>query len=203
MKINIWKNVEDIAINLDKFPNENNILLITGLSGSGKSFLAKQLEKKYNASSFQVEWLIHAKHIIPEHKHILDNFLNANPQIVELVEHKWNNCKTEDKNTLLKEYMNKFFEYFLSVKDPNKIYIVEGLQLFTLIDFDKIDNFPIIIKGTSSVNSLKNRLKRDLSKPKNSKFSAKIKYFFKVLSQSRLYQFKHRKKLNEFLRKYN
>lgn len=202
MKIKRIKNSKDLYINYEKFPNKSKILLITGLSGSGKSTLAEELAKKYNATCFQVEWLIHAKHTTPECSYILDNFMKCYPEIIELVSNKWNNCKSEDKNQLLKKYINMFFQFFLKNKDENKLYIVEGLQLFTLIDFDILKNFPIIIKGTSSIQSLKNRLKRDLKRKKTLSRSARIKYFFKVIRQSRTYQFKHRKKLNKFIKKY-
>lgn len=198
MKIKKFKNIEDIKIETETFPHSNKILLITGLSGSGKSYLSKELSQKYNAISFQVEWLIHSKHISEECKEILTNFLNLYPEIIPYVENKWNNCKEEDKNQLLKKYINLFFEYFLKSKDDSKIYIIEGIQLFSLIDYELIKNFPIIIKGTSSFNSLKNRIKRDLLK-RNKK--DRPKYFFKILKQSKIYQFKHRKKLNAFINK--
>lgn len=197
--IKIFKSQKDLQINIKDFPNKSKVLIVTGLSGSGKSYCADQIAKEYGATHFQIEWLIHTKHITEECSFILNSFFEKHPEIVELAKNKWNNCKNEDENDLLKEYINKFFIHFLEVKDPNKLYIVEGLQLFTLIDYKSIKDFPIIIKGTSSIDSLKNRLKRDLSKPKNKKLIPKIKYFFKALLQSRLYQFKHRKRLNSFI----
>lgn len=198
--IKICKSKDDLQININDFPNKSKILIVTGLSGSGKSFCADQIAKEYGAIHFQIEWLIHTKHITEECAFILNTFFEKYPEIVELAKNKWNNCKNEDKNELLKEYINKFFIHFLEVKDPNKLYVVEGIQLFTLVDLDLIKDFPMLIKRTSSFKSLKNRLKRDLSKPKNKKVASKIKYFFKAILQSRLYQFKHRKKLNLFIR---
>ncbi len=201
MKIKVFRNIDDIYYNVDNFPSSNKILLITGLSGSGKSHLSKEIAKEYNAIHFQVEWLIHKSHVSDECKYILDSFLDKYPSIVPLVDSKWDNVKVEDNNKLLKHYMNLFFKHFLEVKDPNKAYIVEGLQLFTLIDYDLIKDYPIIIKGTSSINSLKRRLRRDYKKRKNQKLNVRVKFLFRVLKQSRLYQFKHRKKLNLFIEK--
>ena len=201
MKIKRFKNIEDISYNGQLFPKESNILLITGLSGSGKSYLAKNLSNRFNAVVFQPEWLIHSKHIDEKFKNLLEKFLIKYPEIKELVKNKWNNEKIEDKNILLKKYINLFFDEFLATIDNDKLYIVEGLQLFTLIDFNKVKDFPIIIKGTSSINSLKNRLKRDI---KNKNFTSKFQRFkfkCKVVKQSRLYQFKHRKILNKFIKK--
>ena len=93
-------------------------------------------------------------------------------------------------NLLLKEFIDIY-------KDG--VYIIEGLQLFTLMDVDLIKNYFILIKGTGSITSLKNRVKRDYQKRKDYKFIDKVKWFIKVIKQSSLYQFKHRRKLNDFI----
>ena len=200
LRINILKNNKDIQFNTN---NNSNILLVTGLSGSGKSYLSNKLAQQTGASIFQPEWLIHYKHVSAEFKPLLDKFIAKYSDIKPLVDCKWNNQKIEDNNELLKKYINLLLEYFLQNIDPNKKYIIEGLQLFTLIDFNLIKDYPIIIKGTSSVNSLKNRIKRDYQKRKTLSNWQKFKWFNKVLAQSRIYQFKHRKVLNIFIKKYS
>lgn len=194
-----FKNMNDLNYNIEKFPNESKILLITGLSGSGKSFLAKKLSAKYNATIFQVEWLKHKKYISEECKHILDTFIDKWPETISYINNKWNNSKNEDSNELFKKYINLFFIHFIENKDPNKTYIIEGLQLFTLLDFDLIKNYPLIIKGTSAYSSLKNRFKRDYQKRKKERFFIKLKFIFRVFKESFLYQGKHLKKLNKFI----
>ena len=201
-KVRLIKNVDDITFNLDKFKKDSNILIVTGLSGSGKSYLSKSLAKEHNASIFQPEWLKHTKHITPEFKPMLESFFDIHPNIVDLAKAKWNNAKSEDKNELFKKYINLFFEHFLSNIDKDKLYIVEGLQIFSLIDFKLIKNYPIIIKGTSSTKSLKNRYKRDLANKNITKRTAKFKFLMRILKESRLYQFKHRKVLNKFIKNY-
>lgn len=198
MKIKLFKSVKDQKFNEN---TKSNITLITGLSGSGKSYLSKELAQTNHATIFQPEWLKHSKHTSEEFKPLLNSFIELH-NIQEYVSNKWNNSKTEDDNELFKKYINLFIVYFLENIDSNKNYIIEGLQLFTLIDYETIKKYPIIIKGTSSIKSLKNRLKRDYQKRKNEKLMAKIKFFFRVLKESKLYQFKHRKKLNEFIKKY-
>ena len=142
----------------------------------------------------------HSKHASQECQYILDSFLIKHPEIKELVKNKWNNSKIEDENELLRKYMNLFLLHFLEVKEENKTYIIEGLQLFTLIDFNLVKDYPLIIKGTSSYNSLKNRLKRDYQKRKNEKLFVKVKFFFRVIKECFLYQFKHKNKLNKFMK---
>ena len=113
MKINRFKNVDDIKINFEKFPSESKILFVTGLSGSGKSWTAKELAESCGASIFQPEWLIHSKHVSQEFKPLLDEFLRANPEIVPYVENKWNDVKNEDEHELLQKYINMFLQSFL------------------------------------------------------------------------------------------
>lgn len=199
MKLKLFKNTKDKYYNFNNFPINSKILLITGLSGSGKSYLARELANKYDAIIFQVEWLKHSKHISEEYKYVLDTFLDKHPEIIGLVKNKWNNTKSEDNNELFKKYINLFLLHFLEVKEENKNYIIEGLQLFTLIDFDLIKHYPLIIKGTSSYNSLKNRLRRDYQKRKCESFVTKFKFVNRVLKESFLYQLKHKKTLNKFI----
>ena len=194
--VRVFKNVNDITFN----ENDKNIIFITGLSGSGKSHLSKELANKYNSSIFQPEWLIHYTHTSEEFKPFLDEFIDRY-NIRNYVDSKWDNSKDEDNNEELKKYINLLVKEFILNANNSKKYIVEGLQLFTLIDINLIKNYYLIVKGTSSVNSLRNRIKRDYKKRKDYKLIDKIKWFIKVIKQSKLYQFKHRKKLNEFIRK--
>jgi adenylate kinase family enzyme len=194
--VRVFKNVNDITFN----ENDKNIIFITGLSGSGKSYLSKELANKYNSSIFQPEWLIHYRHTSEEFKPFLDEFIDRY-NIRSYVDSKWDNSKDEDNNEELKKYINLLVKEFILNANNSKKYIVEGLQLFTLIDINLIKNYHLIVKGTSSVNSLKNRIKRDYKKRKDYKFIDKIKWFIKVIRQSKLYQFKHRKRLNEFIKK--
>ena len=196
-KIGIFRNIKDITFNEMK----GNVFFVTGLSGSGKSYLSRELASKYSAKIFQPEWLIHYKHCDEEFKGFLDSFVDKY-NIRNYVDTKWSNVKDEDNNEELKKYINLLVKEFIdTIKDKEK-YIVEGLQLFTLIDFNIIKDYQIIIKGTSSINSLKNRIKRDYIKRKDYKFKDKIKWFIKVIKQSRVYQFRHRNKLNEFISNY-
>ena len=192
-KVGIFKSVPDF-----RFEGKGNIVVVTGLSGSGKSYFSTNLAKETNASIFQPEWLIHYTHTADEHKPFLDAFIKKHG-IEEFVKNKWNNAKCEDKNQELKKYINLLVSEFLKNADPNKKYIIEGLQIFTIIDFELIKNYTIIVKGTSSFKCLSYRLKRDYQKRKKLNFFKKTKWFFKCLHQSRLYQFKHRKLLNNFI----
>ncbi|MFA5602334.1 MAG: hypothetical protein WDA21_01190 [Bacilli bacterium] len=172
-KINIFFNRKDIYYNIDKFPNESNVLFITGLSGSGKSYLSKQLAVKYNAVIFRLEWLKHYKHCNKEGKVIIDSFIKKYPKIKPYVANKWNNESNEDKNELFTKYILLLYDYFIKNIDKDKIYIIDGLQVFTKLE---PNNYPLIIKGTSSIKSLINRFKRDYDDEEKVSLKTRIKY---------------------------
>ena len=149
-KIRVFKNINDITIK----GNDSNIVFVTGISGSGKSYLSKKMASENNAKIFQPEWLIHYKHTSDEFKPFLDEFISKH-NIKEYVIRKWDNEKSEDENILLKKYINLLLKDFIDSCNRKDLYIVEGLQLFTLIDYELIKGYKVVIKGTSSINSLK------------------------------------------------
>ena len=99
--VRVFKNVNDITFN----ENDKNIIFITGLSGSGKSYLSKELANKYNSGIFQPEWLIHYTHTSEEFKPFLDEFIDRY-NIRNYVDSKWDNSKDEDNNEELKKYIS-------------------------------------------------------------------------------------------------
>lgn len=76
-------NKETIEINLDKWENsENNILYITGLSGGGKSTLAKEYSEKYNAPFFELDFITDVSYKGREWGNkILDKTYNESPEL--------------------------------------------------------------------------------------------------------------------------
>ncbi|HOZ54002.1 MAG TPA: hypothetical protein PKY25_01545 [Bacilli bacterium] len=199
--INIFRNTDDIIIN-----NNSNIYLVTGLVGSGKSYLSKKMVKENpNIILFQLDWLKFSKYADEFGKSINDGFIKNNPEVFEYMQNKFANAKPEDRNGIYKSYINKYFDYFLTQVDKDKKYIVEGNQIFSCLNQDKLigKEYNIYIKGTSCLNSLTNRIKRDYDEEEKLNIKTKIKFFIRVLKESRLFYIKHRKKLNDFIRKLN
>lgn len=54
-KISAIFNKNNFEFNLEKLDMKNNIIYITGLSGSGKTSTAKLLAKEYNAILFELD----------------------------------------------------------------------------------------------------------------------------------------------------
>lgn len=138
--------------NFDKWEKSknNNVLFITGLSGSGKTTYAKEISKQYHATILSLDEL----------------FINSNNSIINKIKEsdiyseyiKSKNSK--DKYTKL----DKLFSYVLNIlyEDPNTLYIVEGVQLFDeTFDSNMILNKPIIVKLTPPIVSLIRGTQRD------------------------------------------
>lgn len=150
---------DDIYHNFENWkPEKNkNILLITGLSGGGKTTLSYELAYEHKAEVFQLDWLSHPEQMqdSPEtpnyglwqyvKKH---EVLGTGRRVSKL----WHQFIIGCFNTI-REFANK---------NPDKLFIIEGVQIpGHLHDYDGINDFPIIIKGTSMMTSLIRRLKRD------------------------------------------
>lgn len=159
------KSEKDIEYDLNSWKNgSKNILLITGLSGSGKSTKAAKLAKEYNAVNFELDLF--------EHNNILFNSNlkhdEANLIMKDIFEKTYGGKKDFNKcndDQFKKEFV-KFFKKLLAYCESNKDkkFIIEGLQIFKHIastDVGIIENIPIIINGTSLVTSIVRRFKRD------------------------------------------
>lgn len=128
---------KDLIFDFDKFKNNNESLLIVGLAGSGKTTLAKELSKKYNAK------LINGDEIYKK-------YLSMNPDEVD---------KMSDEEYL--KNLNNLYNHLEKLIRSNKKLIIEGLQIIMMYhDYKKTNadtkfilNKPIIILGLSSLKS--------------------------------------------------
>lgn len=203
-------NTKNICFNLEKINiSQNNIIYITGLSGSGKTTFAKQLSKEYQATLFELDNLggffgkyKESQELIYDLTH---NFLNMNPELKEIIRHgKYVELKI--KNFKRYSYWtNQYIEFLSSyAKKQNELFIFEGTQIFKCLSAQKISNKPLIIIGTSSFTSILRRLKRhyriDKEKHKPNFFK---KHIWKLLNDSKRLHFQDFKELNQFLASYD
>lgn len=192
---NILFSNDDLYYNIDKFENgDSNVLLVTGLSGSGKSTIGKQLSNKYKAEYIELDLLDIASNFVTEKninaiksgEPIMYEFLMKNKIIFD----KLINKDVSDDEML--DIMEKYIRYILlyAKNHKNKKFVIDGIQIFDCDALsDTLVKYPIIIKGTSSITSFIRKVKRD---------KWEIKDIIKNMPQNIKYIFNSEKKLNLF-----
>lgn len=156
-------NKNDIELNLDKWnKGNNNILYVTGLSGSGKTTISDEYAKKYNAVVCELDKFQHNRYLYIRKKNndlsegdkiMLDLFNSIYYGQVDFSDYDENKFKLE-----IKSYLQKLIA---KCSSQNKLFIFEGVQIFNFVDPSYFENKPLIIKGTSALSSLIRKYKRD------------------------------------------
>jgi hypothetical protein len=152
-------NNNDLVLNINNWKREknHNILYVTGLSGSGKTTLAEEYERKYNAEMFEIDGIEY--NYDSSKSKLLSLAKDKFPDYEKRLESKWKDSDKEIKVNDIKT-VYKFIINTMHSK-PDTLFIIEGVQLFELIDIDSLKNNPIIIKGTSVLKSIEQRFKRN------------------------------------------
>lgn len=157
---------KDLYINFNQWKREKgkNILFVTGLSGSGKTTLGRELAGKNKAILFEIDCLESYKHSTNSNcKKILDDICKeykdfetvykTDKQISEL------NISHSKYIRILHNVLNKVIK--IMQEDYNNLYIIEGVQIFQWSMASKVKAKPFVIKGTSMLNSMIRRFKRN------------------------------------------
>ena len=166
---------DDIYINYQSWGKspETNLLFVTGLSGSGKTTISKEIAKSHNKI---IVWKIDdiydgnfKKYFdkVPGYKELykkvqgidylnnwIDNVYGVSQKTLEMLENITNE-------------VIKFLTIYASKNFKKYKFIVEGIQIFEDCDFDLVYGKPIIIKGTSALASY---IRRKLRNRKNDSF---------------------------------
>lgn len=149
----------------------NNILWITGFSGSGKTYLANFIAKN-------------DEHIVVIS---LDDFCEVNENYIInlkekyswLFERIYDEIIAIEKSKNIKEYLLNINNLILKIKmcsiqDYNlRKYIIEGIQIYDFIPYTIVKGGPIIIKRSSFIKCAIHRLLRIKTKEHISKRSIK------------------------------
>lgn len=162
----------DIIINFDDWnKKKNNILYITGLSGSGKSTISESIAKNYNAELIHLDNItIVCMESYSEEKR-RRKFEQLKSECADAAKY----FKREDVPFISSEYtwedkiivsqaihfLNWFREHF---SNNGKLYVIEGTHLFRAYTPEYLACKPCIIKGTSVSKTMLRRSNRDLSR---------------------------------------
>ena len=136
-------NEDDFEYNLDKWKdNQIRVLFITGLSGSGKSTLGKEIAKKHNAKYIELDRVV-------DTDFARINYVDYIGDIEKI------NSMTQ------KEYSSSVSDFIFGLY-PSKQLVVEGISFLEWYDgIPNLENYAIIIKGTSRLTSVLRSAKRD------------------------------------------
>lgn len=145
---------EDLIIGWDQWRPERgrNIAYITGLSGSGKSTISQQIGAKNTIVihldaiercevTYRTESII--KKLKAKFKWYNENWYNSDDRY------------DDDMHHIILEIVD------ICEKNPNQLYIIEGVQLFESLIPEFFIGKPVLIKGTSILNSILRRFKRN------------------------------------------
>ena len=160
-KISIFKDKDDIKFLL----TDDNIINVTGIIGSGKTTLAREIRNDTSFELISLDWMFGAslKNRPENIKKLSDDFEKLYP----------------DKNKY--KYADLIYKYLLANLADNKIF--EGRHIYRYID-PKVFKGTLIIKRTRLINSYKRAFKRDMNnkikeyKRKEIKFSKVLNRFF-------------------------
>ena len=153
---------DNLYINFEKFKSgKSNICFVTGLSGGGKSTLTEKLAKEYNGEWIELDVFEHSGGFTDE------QLKEAGEVFYEyLSRHKDLRQKLIDKSLdhdQMKEEVTKFVTYCISWCKSHKDtkWIIEGVQIFSLVDPKSIKEDPIVFVRTSMLKSIIQRWKRN------------------------------------------
>lgn len=203
-KIGILFSKKDFKYNLDNYGKNYNLLFVTGMVGAGKSTISKEIASKKGAIILSQDWLSWSE-VYKDDKlanEILKEFYKKCPVAKEAAEKNWwhKNMMTKLERDSIRKQYNKFLIEYTS-KKVDKLYIIEGIDIYRVISPHELINRGIIIKGTSALKCFFRRYKRDKTLDNQKNLKSKIAYIRMVINESKIYYFKDRKKLNDVINK--
>lgn len=190
MKFGWFKTFADLYINFDK--DEGRMIIVTGLSGSGKSYTASLLSDKYNylLLSFDVIFgYSEEREITAFEKEIVERFRSEYK--IEELSSKKQVCK----------YFFGFVKRYIEKEDLRIVF--EGSYFLDKVDVLDFADQRIVVKRTSLILGMVRRLKRNgrYIKVKEISLGEKVKEYYWLYRDTFKKIGKWYKKIKNFLRK--
>lgn len=167
----VFKNEDDIYYNKDKFDSgEINLCFITGLSGSGKSTMAHELEgdniEAYELDDITHIWRVYNNRLSGSIGPMAKAFFDGpGKKYVYTTKDAW--CKkyqsVEDKMNYNNQIIRAFYKFAISyakIHNQSK-YIIEGVQIMFSFKPAELKKYAVCVKGTSLITSSIRAAKRD------------------------------------------
>lgn len=195
-KVRFWVSRPNICINESKWGNDGNqVLLLTGLVGAGKTTICREFCKKYDSKCISFDALKFYDETNEESKKEIDMFTKIYPEIIPLIKNHW--FETDNTNTndeLYTKFCTIFFDYIIEkYNNSNNRIVFEGIQIFVRIPIEKCRTMPCYILRTSAVKCCKRFIHRDFIK------SRKAYNFLNLIKLCRTYFIIQLKMINKFI----
>lgn len=163
---------DDTYINYDKWKSgEYKTVLVTGLSGGGKSSLSKKLAEKFNAYYVEIDVISFKIGILKAHRANWEYIEKNDKYLYKFLKEKnlpptimlqFKDYQDPKKSKIIDQYI-----YWLCFErddlDKNRVVIEGGDVAVALSNIKELSDLPIIIKGTSLAKSLLRRMQRTLN----------------------------------------
>lgn len=165
----------DVYHNIELWESgKSNLLWITGLSGSGKSTISKEIAEEYGAEYIELDNLQRAKmdNWDTTDNEVLDSYIksvgglyNVFPYCNTLYTVTWKDIVSKENKC--HEEFGRFFEYLIQYakKHKDRKFVVEGVQIAyntTNAMIKKISEYPVIIKMNGPLKTEFRREKRSI-----------------------------------------
>lgn len=156
---------EDALHNADKFKSGDiNLCFITGLSGSGKSTMAKGLDAEhYELDDLLVQWNFSDENLKEYGDLIYSFFKGPGKKYREVASEEGQTDKYEEG--IVRDFIKYAKSYAASHK--NKKFIIEGVELIWFIQPSELKDYAVFVKGTSANTSMHRSAWRDSSDASN------------------------------------
>ena len=202
------KSDKDIYYNKNKFDSgEINLCFITGLSGSGKSTMGRNMSSK-NIEHYEMDDVIcndnFSDNNLKEYGGLISSFFKGAGKSFRLIQDddKHNDSVFNTHKNYEKEITQAFVKHAISYCKSHKEtkYVCDGIWIFMFIKPEQLKDCAVYIKGTSSIKSGYRALKRDIDEDKrNGMTSLQIfKHEFKRVKEDILYARENQKELKSF-----
>ena len=202
------KSDKDIYYNKDKFDSgEINLCFITGLSGSGKSTMGRNMSSK-NTEHYEMDDVICNDNFsddnLKEYGGLISSFFKGPGKSFRLIRNddKHNDSVFNTHKNYEKEITQAFVKHAISYCKSHKEtkYVCDGIWIFMFIKPEQLKDCAVYIKGISSIKSAYRALKRDIDENKrNGMTSLQIfRYEFKRIKEDVLYARENQKELRSF-----
>lgn len=191
---NLLVSKDNLEFNLENFNQNNNILFITGLGGSGKSTIISEYATKYNAQPLEYDAVTSA--LIKGLENLNRNKIH--PIILEYLEkenpRKLNGFSDPNFNKECVKFLNWFEANY---SNDGNLYVLEGMQIFLCFNPERFKDKPMVIMGTSVVKSMFRSVSRTY-KRSHGDIIRTFKFFLKTIKRFPIFV-KNDKRIDELI----